>query len=159
VNEQTVSGGFFFDEITSGSAHTCGRASSGDVYCWGRSDFGETGISYAASEPIPKKTFTSKQFVRISAGARHTCGIQASGDAWCWGSNSLGQLGDGTQGFSTVFMVKVAGGHSFTAIAGGGKHTCGLTSAGKVYCWGDNTNGQLGDGTFTQRLVPTRIAR
>jgi alpha-tubulin suppressor-like RCC1 family protein len=49
------------------------------------------------------------------------------------------------------------GGVSFAAIDAGDKHTCGVTSTGAVYCWGDNTFGQLGDGTTTGRLVPTRV--
>jgi alpha-tubulin suppressor-like RCC1 family protein len=54
--------------------------------------------------------------------------------------------------------VPVAGGLSFTAVSVGGQHTCGITTAGEAYCWGDNQAGQLGDGTFTGSTVPLKVA-
>jgi alpha-tubulin suppressor-like RCC1 family protein len=54
--------------------------------------------------------------------------------------------------------VPVGGGLTFVSRAAGVGHTCGLTSAGAVYCWGQNILGQPGDGSFTQKLVPTRVA-
>lgn len=90
-------------------------------------------------------------FVSLTAGSRHTCGLTASGAAYCWGvGNPLGGLGDGTATDRTT-PVLVSGGLTFISLTGGGYHTCGLTSVGAAYCWGDDRWGQLGDGKPADR--------
>ena len=78
--------------------------------------------------------------------------------AFCWGSNQFGYNGNGTLLGSHV-PERVHGGIAFNSISTGvlGLHTCGLTGAGKVYCWGYNSAGELGDGTRTQRLEPVAV--
>jgi alpha-tubulin suppressor-like RCC1 family protein len=98
-------------------------------------------------------------FQSISAGAGHTCGLTADGTAYCWGVNYKGQLGDGTMGGRRNSPAAVAGGLVFTYISAGAEHTCGLTTDGVAYCWGDNNNGRLGDGTTTSRPRPVAVAR
>jgi alpha-tubulin suppressor-like RCC1 family protein len=79
------------------------------------------------------------------------------GEVWCWGSNSKGQLGDGTT-TNRLKPVKVRGlSTNVVDIALGSLHTCALTSAGRVECWGSNGSGQLGDGTKVDRLEPVEV--
>jgi alpha-tubulin suppressor-like RCC1 family protein len=85
-----------------------------------------------------------------------------SGAAYCWGYNAYGQLGDGTT-TDRLVPTQVVGGHAFVGVSAAWTvpffgHTCGVTTSGTVYCWGDNFGGELGDGTTTQRLVPTAVA-
>jgi alpha-tubulin suppressor-like RCC1 family protein len=95
-------------------------------------------------------TADSQRFVQISTGDYHTCGLTSSGAAYCWGANSNGQLGDGTTTDSSANgPQRVLGGLRLASISAGFEFTCGLTSRGAAYCWGDNDYGQLGDGTTT----------
>jgi alpha-tubulin suppressor-like RCC1 family protein len=94
---------------------------------------------------------------KIAAGVDHSCAVTVSGGVKCWGDNVYGQLGDGTQS-RRLEAVDVAGlASGVTAIATGRGHTCALTTGGGVKCWGDNGSGQLGDGTFDNRLTPVDV--
>ena len=89
----------------------------------------------------------SRRYTVIAAGGEHACAITSSGKAYCWGSNQLGQLGNGdaTHTRSTV-AVAVAGSFRFKSIAASMNTTCAITSSGKAYCWGENNQGELGNG-------------
>ena len=93
----------------------------------------------------------------IGAGYFHTCSVTEAGEASCWGQGSHGQLGNGTNEVLSVLPVLVSGGHSFSALTVGGYHNCGVATDGFVYCWGLNTQGELGDGSTNQRNVPVPV--
>jgi alpha-tubulin suppressor-like RCC1 family protein len=81
--------------------------------------------------------------------------VTTTGEAFCWGNNTNGQLGDGTAGLeANPRPVAVAGSRSWATISTGSSHTCGVTTAGDAYCWGENDSGQLGNGNTTQQTVP-----
>jgi len=84
----------------------------------------------------------------LAAGASHTCAVDDAGQVHCWGDDTEGQLGAGISDPRLRYAVPIsAGGESFTQIVAGRAHTCALTTAGKAFCWGTNSEGQLGDGT------------
>jgi alpha-tubulin suppressor-like RCC1 family protein len=94
----------------------------------------------------------------LATGGYHNCALTASGGVVCWGINTNGQLGDGTV-IARSTPVNVSGiPFGNTAVAGGGVHTCAVTSTGGVKCWGSNATGQLGDNSTTQRLVPVDVS-
>ena len=93
----------------------------------------------------------------VAAGRSHTCAVRANGTVACWGSNGAGQLGDGTT-TNRLSPVPVAGlTDPVVAIAAGEAHTCVVVATGTARCWGDNSSGQLGDGTTTNRLTPVLV--
>ena len=157
-----VAGGLKFATLSAGWAWTCGITTDGAAYCWGGSFYGALGNGTTANQLIPTPVAGGLKFASLSAGDGHTCGVTMSGAAYCWGDNQYGQLGDGTTTQRPV-PTPVVGGHSFAVVSAGTivpffGHTCGVTTSGVVYCWGDNFAGELGDGTTTQRLVPTAVA-
>ena len=105
----------------------------------------------------------------ISAGSRHSCAVLSDATVQCWGGNRQGQLGNGTKtdftapgpvssinGKETTSTVPVTdfGIANVAAIAAGYNHNCALLRSGKVHCWGDNSVGQLGNGTWIDSSVP-----
>jgi alpha-tubulin suppressor-like RCC1 family protein len=96
-------------------------------------------------------------FASITSGGFHSCALTPAGAAYCWGSGEWGQLGNGEVLVDYAAPVAVQGGHTFTRIAAGTQHTCGVTSAGKLMCWGRNNQGQVGDESGLYRTVPTGV--
>ncbi len=153
--------GVSFAAVSTGIGHTCGVTAAGAAYCWGHNASGQLGDGTTTSRSTPRLVAGGVSFAAVRADFSHTCGLTATGAAYCWGDNTSGQLGDGTTtSRSRPVLVAAPGGVSFAAVSGGGEvfHTCGVTAAGAVYCWGNNFFGQLGDGTTTDRSSPVLVA-
>jgi alpha-tubulin suppressor-like RCC1 family protein len=142
--------------ISAGGEFTCALTAAGGVYCWGNDEYGQVGDGVAdinASRPAPFAVPLPSAAVAVTAGGYHfggghSCALLASGAVYCWGADQAGQIGDGKSGFnvfSTAPFV-VAGLPPIQAIAAGGMHTCALAADGRVFCWGDDAAGQIGDG-------------
>jgi alpha-tubulin suppressor-like RCC1 family protein len=143
-----VVGGLSFSALAAGTYHTCARTSAeAAVYCWGLNSNGQLGDGQNWWAPAP--VVGDLSFSALGASYDHTCGLTSSGAAYCWGNNNAGQLGDGSTA-TRATPVAVVGGHDFIAVVADGihgGHTCALTRAGAAYCWGDNSHGELGDGS------------
>jgi len=177
-----VAGGLTFTSISAGVDHTCGVTTGGAAYCWGRNfDGGELGADSATLAehcrtvygcPTPVPVSGGRAFTAVSAGHALTCGVTTAGAAYCWGANNSGQLGIGTAigpeqcgafpggpSYSCSRVpVAVTGGRAFTMVTALDASVCGLTTAGRAYCWGHNA-GLLGTAVplDTFAAAPVRV--
>ena len=124
---------------------SCALTAAGGVKCWG--------ADYAPLD-VPG---LSSGVASIATGSGHSCALMRTGGVKCWGSNDFGELGNGTTTSSSTPVGVSHLGSGVTAIAAGASHTCALMGTGALECWGSNGNGELGDGTTTNRLTPVGV--
>jgi alpha-tubulin suppressor-like RCC1 family protein len=147
--------------IAAGGYHACALLASGSVYCWGDNGSGQLGNCCYAMSSTPVVAAVSSYgsaLTAIAAGHDHTCAVLADTTVDCWGANGDGQLGYGTWRDGGHYPVPVSGLSGVRTIAAGGYHTCALLSGGGVTCWGDNSAGELGNGTTTQSTTPVAVS-
>jgi hypothetical protein len=142
-----VSGGRSYTEISTGAWGGCALTSDGAAWCWG-DGYG------SAPAAIPGGV----RFATISHGTFVLCGLDLAGRAFCWGDNRYGALGVGDASLGGASQpTAVAGGLTFSKIESAGHTTCAVSTDGVVYCWGNNMEGQLGDGTLVARDRPVPV--
>jgi len=146
-------------EISAGKyQHTCALTTAGGVKCWGWNSYGQIGDNTTTIHYTPVDVVgLSSGVAEISAGYYHTCALTTAGGDKCWGYNDYGQIGDNTTSNSSVPLDVVGLTSGVAEISAGDYHTCALTTAGGVKCWGDNNYGQIGDNTQIQRLTPVDV--
>jgi alpha-tubulin suppressor-like RCC1 family protein len=156
------------------SHYTCARTASGNVYCWGFSGDGGNGstANLATATPVSTSSGPLAGVVDVQGGAFGTCALRSTGTAgsyaaWCWGSNNDGGMGinDTLEGADKPPGPVLEDG-SLTEItdakliAMGRNHGCLVRTDDSIWCWGDDSAGQIGDDeTRSDRFVATRVAR
>ena len=145
-----------------GYAHACAIDDRSRLLCWGRNDRGQLGLGAADAEPHdrPVEIELAMAPTKIAAGAFHTCAVLADSSVWCWGANELGQLGTTGTDRAAPTQITHADGSGFgrvTSIGAGVGHTCVASEGGAMTCWGDNSRGQIGNGTVGPPLGPTAV--
>ncbi len=142
-----------------GDDHTCVALDTGRFNCWGRNNWGQLGTGTVEAQLLPVDvSVLSTSMEDISPGPSRTCVLKEGGAA-CWGYGEQGQLGNGSAVFGSLYPVDVAGVESqILMLAAGQKHACALVDSGRVQCWGDNSYGQLGDGSTTSSLTPVDVS-
>jgi alpha-tubulin suppressor-like RCC1 family protein len=148
-----------------GDRHSCAVIAKAALKCWGTNFDGELGDGTSGTgnfSPVPVDVVGLSEGVSdVASGQWHTCAVTSGGGVKCWGRNTAGQLGNGTLTPSAVPGDVLWLDSGIARIAAGGLHTCALTSAGGVKCWGGNASGQVGDGTSGKdnqlRIVPQDV--
>ena len=153
--------------VSAGWSHACALATAGAVKCWGSNDSGKLGNGTTTGSTVPVGVVgLGSGVVAVSAGLTHSCAVATAGAAKCWGGNGYGQLGNGTTADSRIPVGVVGLGSGAAGVAAGGNpgefslsgdHSCAVTTAGTVRCWGNSNMGQLGNGTYTRSSVPVDV--
>jgi alpha-tubulin suppressor-like RCC1 family protein len=155
-----IDGSKQWQSISSGYNSTCGIEVGTNLgYCWGYNGAGQLGDNTTTQKLIPTAISGSKQWQSISSSGDSPCGIEVGTNlGYCWGRNSNGQLGDNTT-IDKLTPTAISGSKQWQSISSGYNSTCGIEVGTNLgYCWGRNSNGQLGDNTTTQRLIPKAIS-
>jgi len=152
-----VSGTLRFRSVSAGAFFTCGLTTGDLAYCWGYNNSGVLGDGTTIQRVRPVAVAGGRKFRQISAGSDHACALNFYDRLFCWGNNGSGALGDGTTtNRLTPTRVRPTS-LLFRQVSAGEAYTCGVTPGNRAYCWGKNTNGQLGDRSKTGRLNPVAV--
>jgi YD repeat-containing protein len=143
--------------VAAGYFHTCARLSNSTLKCWGYNGSGELGNGTINNSNTPVAVSGISTATAVTAGFFHTCALLTNGTVKCWGDNSSGQLGTGSPNNQLQPGTAVSGIATATAVVAGRDHTCALLSNGTVSCWGDNSSGQLGNGTLNNAPTPVAV--
>ncbi|WP_412471163.1 hypothetical protein [Halobacteriovorax sp. RT-2-4] len=158
-----VTGGHKWDALSVNERSVCGVTTSNDAYCWGNNSYGNLGSGNTTSSfHDPNLVVGGHSWSKVSAGYYHTCGMRTDGAVYCWGANRFGGLGNGVATGNTTTLTTtptaVNGGLTFTDIGVGDHFTCGLATDSKIYCWGLDSQGQLGNDTsYTSSSTPVEV--
>lgn len=149
-------------EVSLGARHTCGRKQSGRLFCWGSNALGQlgTGDGRLVERQRPVLVAGSATWTTVAAGGEGTCAVRTSGRAYCWGDDRYGQVGDGTARVSRSTPSRVSSDAlDWAALDVGGGHACGRQATARLFCWGNDATGAVGDGgTDTDQPEPVEVA-
>jgi alpha-tubulin suppressor-like RCC1 family protein len=146
-----------------GRMHSCALVENGEARCWGSSEYGQLGDGTYNERPTPVPVLSSSGGLPLTGvealalGRLHSCALVSGGEVRCWGYGSFGLLGDGSPigAHRTVpVTVRLPEGQHLTGVqslAAGDLHNCALMTSGELRCWGNNSAGQLGNGTTTNQ--------
>ncbi|MCK5592111.1 MAG: PQQ-binding-like beta-propeller repeat protein [Candidatus Pacebacteria bacterium] len=169
--------------IEAGRYYTCALSNAGNTYCWGTAGAGGLGDNFSKRRVTPIRVHDGEatgadsdgtyliNIESITCGVSHTCVVSNGGNAYCWGSGLYhGQLGDDQAMDCRYTPIRVHDGVATGAdsdgmyliniesIAAGSYHTCAISNASNTYCWGDASDGRLGDNqTAIDRFTPIRV--
>ncbi len=156
------SSGTDWSKIAGGYYFTCGIDTAGNLWCWGRNSNGQLGTGETGTYnnyPLLVTNSDGTRWAYVDLGYFHTCGIDVQGNLWCWGENAYGKLGTGDEVDHTYpVLITNSMGTKWSSVSLGIKQTCGVDVENNLWCWGDNSLGQLGTGDYTGSYYPVIVS-
>lgn len=146
--------------LSVGGDHNCIVTTGGGARCWGDNFYGMIGDGTSVNDRTTSVNVTglTSGVATISAGAYQTCAITTAGALRCWGRNSDGEVGDGSTTQRNTQVAVTGMGSGVASVSTGAFLTCAVMTSGGAKCWGRNTSGEVGDGTFTARTTATDVS-
>jgi alpha-tubulin suppressor-like RCC1 family protein len=155
-------------DVSPGDGHTCAIDTQNQAWCWGANSRGQLGNATTTSSASPTLVASAVAFARIETSLAYsatpgagndgsTYAIATDGSLWGWGGNDRGQLGGGSPSATPQVTPIQISTDAWSEIAAGQLFACGITTAGQLRCWGNNSSGELGDGTTATRAVPGAV--
>ena len=147
----------FASELSTGYGFSCAVQLQGSVQCVGNNTYGSLGNGNFNSSERAIEVSGLDNALSVSSTYYHSCALTDNGEVACWGNNADGQLGNNTRGNVSASFVTVEGISSAVEVEVGNYHSCALLVDGTVKCWGNNFQGQLGNGTNTSASMPVSV--
>jgi alpha-tubulin suppressor-like RCC1 family protein len=146
--------------VAAGDIDSLAVTSTGLLYSWGANQYGQLGDASTQPSNVPVRVKFAKGTKIVAAGTsyNYAMALTSGGQVYTWGYNGSGQLGTGFYTASEIpQLVKLPHGTKVVKIANGGYDGLALTAGGKLWAWGDDAFGQLGNGNFKTSLQPVRV--
>jgi len=154
-----VSGLSTATRVAAGDEFACALLADGTAKCWALGEKGQRGDgTFDQSSGVPVAVTGLTNAVSLAGGYNHACALVGDGSMRCWGDNAAGQLGNPSVATGSSVPVTVSGIGSATALTTGAFHTCALLADRTLRCWGQDEQGQLGDGTRTNSSTPVTVS-
>ncbi|WP_332908492.1 RCC1 domain-containing protein [Paenibacillus roseus] len=143
--------------VSAAREHSLALKQDGTIWTWGNNNRGQLGDGTRSERTTPVQVSGLTSVISVVAGAYHSLAIKQDGTIWAWGYNAMGQLGNGTGIDHSIIPMQVINLNNVRAVAAGGHHSLAIKQDGTVWAWGSNLNGELGDGTNTNRYTPVQV--
>ena len=140
--------GLVWNSVATGETHTCASTSENSVYCWGMGALGQIGNEKLDDSIFPTEIFVNddSEILSLEAGQNHNCVLFSANVVECWGWNGWSQIGDGTfEDRMVPTGINISSEGEITKLFLGPRSTCILSEKSEVFCWGENSNGQISD--------------
>lgn len=168
ISDVALSFGEIINQISLGSSHSSALSSNGRVFTWGLSNYGQLGDGFTDFQNTPIEISNQfelgldEEIVQVSMGGNHSSALSSNGRVFTWGSNEKGELGDGTRidryvPIDITSQFDLNDDEIIISISLGSRHSSALSSKGRIFTWGENLFGQVGDGTIDDRDTPIDI--
>ncbi len=155
-------------QLAVGGVHSCALRDDGRVLCWGSNIYGQLGNSSTSgsfnANPVPALVDNAALGIvkQLAVSGTHSCALRDDGRVLCWGYNREGQLGNSTTSGNfnanpVPALVDNAALGIVKQLALGSSHSCALRDDGRVFCWGTNHEGQLGNSTTSGSSTPNPV--